>query len=148
MRLYETVFILKPDLAEEETQSWIQRILQVLEQNKGELVRLDEWGLTKLAYNIRKFQKGYYVYAVFLADYPCVKELDRHFKMLEPILRHIIVKLDDRELEKHRKSQEAKEKEAVEKPSVDEEGEAPVEAVEAGREESENSNQVAGEVTE
>ncbi len=145
MRLYETVFILKPDLTEEETQSWIQRILQVLEQNKGELVRLDEWGQTKLAYRIRKFQKGYYVYAVFLADYPCVKELDRHFKMLEPILRHIIVKLDDRELEKHRKAQKAKEKEAVEKPSVNEEGEAPVQE---GREENENSNQVAGEVTE
>ena len=145
MRLYETVFILKPDLTEEETQSWIQRILQVLEQNKGELVRLDEWGQTKLAYRIRKFQKGYYVYAVFLADYPCVKELDRHFKMLEPILRHIIVKLDDRELEKHRKAQKVKEKEAVEKPSVNEEGEAPVQE---GREENENSNQVAGEVTE
>ncbi len=110
MRLYETVFILKPDLTEEETQNWIQRILQVLEQNKGELIRLDEWGLTKLAYRIRKFQKGYYVYAVFLADYPCIQELDRHFKMLEPILRHIIVKLDERELEKHKQAQLAKEK--------------------------------------
>ncbi|RTZ90109.1 MAG: 30S ribosomal protein S6 [Deltaproteobacteria bacterium] len=114
MRLYETVFILKPDLTEEETQSWIQRILQVLEQNKGELIRLDEWGIKKLAYRIRKLQKGYYVYAVFLADYACVKELDRHFKMLEPFLRHIIVKLDDRELEKHRQAQQAKEAQAQE----------------------------------
>ena len=114
MRLYETVFILKPDLTEEETQNWIQRILQVLEQNKGELIRLDEWGLTKLAYRIRKFQKGYYVYAVFLADYACVKELDRHFKMLEPFLRHIIVKLDDRELEVHKQAQLAKEQKAQE----------------------------------
>ena len=114
MRLYETVFILKPDLSGEETQSWIQRILQVLEQNKGELIRLDEWGLTKLAYQIRKFQKGYYVYAVFLADYPCVRELDRHFKMLEPFLRHIIVKLDDGDLEKHRQAQLVKEQRAQE----------------------------------
>ncbi len=125
MRLYETVFILKPDLTEEETQSWIQRILQVLEQNKGELIRLDEWGLTKLAYRIRKFQKGYYVYAVFLADYPCVKELDRHFKMLEPFLRHIIVKLDDRELEKHRAAQEAKERKAQEETAAEESVAAP-----------------------
>jgi small subunit ribosomal protein S6 len=126
MRLYETVFILKPDLTEEETQNWIQRILQVLEQNKGELIRLDEWGLMKLAYQIRKFQKGYYVYAVFLADYPCVRELDRHFKMLEPFLRHIVVKLDDSDLEKHRQAQVAKEQKAHEEEKEKKAPEIPV----------------------
>ncbi|MBW1659846.1 MAG: 30S ribosomal protein S6 [Deltaproteobacteria bacterium] len=130
MRLYETVFILKPDLTEEETQSWIQRILQVLEQNKGELIRLDEWGLTKLAYRIRKFQKGYYVYAVFQADYACVKELDRHFKMLEPFLRHIIVKLDERELEKHKQAQLTKEQKAQEALKAAEAAEEAASAVE------------------
>ena len=105
MRLYETVFILKPDLSEEENQGWIQRIVQVIEQNKGELIRLDEWGTKTLAYKINKFNKGYYSYAVFLGDDTCVRELDRHFKMLDPIIRHIIVKLDERELEKHRKAQ-------------------------------------------
>ncbi len=109
MRLYETVFILKPDLAEGENQNWIQRIVQVIEQNKGELVRLDEWGTKTLAYKIRKFSKGYYTYAVFLGNDKCVNELDRHFKMLDPFIRHIIVKLDDRELEKHRKAQGEKE---------------------------------------
>ena len=109
MRLYETVFILKPDLSEEENQSWIQRIIQVIEQNKGELIRTDEWGTTPLAYKIRKFNKGYYVYAVFMASDTCVRELDRHFKMLDPFLRHIIVKLDERELEKHKQAQLAKE---------------------------------------
>ncbi len=134
MRLYETVFILKPDLTEEETKSWIQRILQVLEQNKGELIRLDEWGIKKLAYSIRKLQKGYYVYAVFQADYACVKELDRHFKMLEPFLRHIIVKLDDRELETHKQAQLAKERKAEETAAetttgaASAEGEKPAEA--------------------
>ncbi len=108
MRLYETVFILKPDLTEEENQTWIQRILQVIEQNKGELIRLDEWGTKTLAYKIRKFSKGYYVYAVFRGDDTCIGELDRHFKMLEPFIRHIIVKLDDRELDKHRQAQQDK----------------------------------------
>lgn len=109
MRLYETLFILRPDLTDEESRSWIQRIVQVIEQNKGEIVRLDEWGMTKLAYPIRKFQKGYYTYVVFMADYQCIRELERHFKMLEPVLRHIVVKLDDRELEKHKRAQLAKE---------------------------------------
>jgi len=109
MRLYETLFILRPDLSDEESRSWIQRIVQVIEQNKGEIVRLDEWGVVKLAYTIRKFQKGNYIYAVFMADYQCLRELERHFKMLEPVLRHIIVKLDDRELEKHKQAQMARE---------------------------------------
>ena len=118
MRLYETVFILKPDLSEEENKSWIQRIIQVIEQNKGELIRLDEWGIKTLAYKIRKFSKGYYVYAVFLATDTCISELDRHFKMLDPFIRHIIVKLDDRELEKHRKAQQEKiAKETMEQPA-------------------------------
>jgi len=117
MRLYETVFILKPDLTEEENQTWIQRIVQVIEQNHGELIRLDEWGPKTLAYKIRKFSKGYYVYAVFMGDDTCVGELDRHFKMLEPFIRHIIVKLDDRELDKHRKAQQDKTaKEPAEQP--------------------------------
>ncbi len=127
MRLYETVFILKPDLTEEENQNAIQRIVQVIEQNKGELVRLDEWGIKTLAYKVRKFSKGYYVYAVFLGDNPCVNELDRHFKMLDPFMRHIIVKLDDRELEHHRKAQsdKAAEKEATPEREAASEKEAP-----------------------
>ncbi len=125
MRLYETVFILKPDLSEEENQSWIQRIIQVIEQNKGELIRLDEWGNTALAYKIRKFNKGYYVYAVFMASDTCVSELDRHFKMLDPFLRHIIVKLDERELEKHKQAQLAKEAAVREVPPLQEVSEVP-----------------------
>ena len=105
MNLYETIFILKPDLPEEENQQWIQRVLQVIEQNNGELVRLDMWGLEKLAYSIKKFQKGYFVYAVFKGPYACIQEMDRHFKMLDPFLRHLIVKLDDREFEKHQKAE-------------------------------------------
>jgi len=105
MNLYETIFILKPDLTEEENQQWIQRVLQVIEQNNGELVRLDTWGLEKLAYSIKKYPKGYFVYAVFQGPYACIQEMDRHFKMLDPFLRHLIVKLDDRELEKHQKAE-------------------------------------------
>lgn len=128
MRLYETIFILRPDLSEEETKELIQRIVQVIEQNKGELIRMDEWGLSTLAYKIRKFSKAYYVYSVFMGDYQCVRELERHFKMLDPVLRHLIVKLDERELETHKQAQMAKERASKVEPTAGETPEGPVPA--------------------
>ena len=116
MNLYETVFILKPDLSEEENQQWIQRVIQVVEQNNGEIIRLDHWGVTKLAYDIKKFEKGYFVYAVFKGPYACIQEMDRHFKMLDPFLRHLIIKLDEKELEKHLKAEMVKKAAVPESP--------------------------------
>ncbi|MGZ4886131.1 MAG: 30S ribosomal protein S6, partial [Candidatus Aminicenantales bacterium] len=65
MRQYETGFVLSPTLSEEETTQFIQQMAAIVAQKKGRLVRQDVWGKRRLAYTIRKFSEGVYVFLTY-----------------------------------------------------------------------------------
>ncbi len=90
---YETIFVINPSLNEEETQAVVERFTGLIAEN-GEIEKVDQWGKRRLAYEIQDFSEGYYVYVTFQAkpDFPA--ELDRIYKITDPIIRSIIVALD------------------------------------------------------
>ena len=60
MRKYETIFILDPDLEEEQAQSVIEKVKGIITQTNGEILKVEDWGKRKLAYEVKKKPKGHY----------------------------------------------------------------------------------------
>ncbi len=88
-RLYELMFILDPDLEEQEREEVIERVKGEI---KGEVEAVDKWEKRKLAYPINKKREGYYVVMQFKTDAGSIGELDRFLKLEERILRHMIIR--------------------------------------------------------
>lgn len=96
MRTYEIMFILKPDLTEEEIAESKDRLKNLIAQNKGEFKQeLDGWGKKRLAYSIQDYSEGIYVVWHFNGETETVNELDRIIKISDNFLRHIIIRLEE-----------------------------------------------------
>jgi len=95
-RLYETTFIIRPDLEEPQVEAIQELIKDQLAKAKAPQVRWETWGKRKLAYSINKFSKGVYFYVLYLADNTVVAKLERTMRHHEDILRWLSVSvLDD-----------------------------------------------------
>ena len=92
---YEAVYILKPDLSEEQIQALVERFKGVVEAN-GTVSEVDEWGKRRLAYPINDLMEGYYVLMTFTAAAAAVPaELDRIFRITDGVMRSMIVCKDE-----------------------------------------------------
>lgn len=94
-RKWETLFIIHPDRVPEKDQV-LEKVKEIIKSKEGDVLKVDEWGLRKLAYPIAKRKNGYYVLMEFygLADTP--KALEDYFRIDERVVRFIVVKLEDR----------------------------------------------------
>ncbi len=95
MRHYETIFIVHPELTEEDTAGVVEKFRGILEQGGGFLVKEDHWGRRRLAYTVKKQNKGYFVLFEYGAESSAVDEMERNFKIDEQVIRYLTVKLDD-----------------------------------------------------
>src|SRR5438552_510666 len=93
MRTYEVLFILSPQVPEEETASLITDFKRVAESTGAKLTNEEAWGRRRLAYPIQKFTEGNYHLFVFDSD-GSLSELDRRMRNSDRILRHMIVRTD------------------------------------------------------
>jgi small subunit ribosomal protein S6 len=101
MRRYETVAIIDPEIQEENRQPVFQRIQDIIHQDNGFLVELDEWGTKKLAYEIKSKPRGFYVCINYCGTGPTVDELERFFRIDDRVLKFLTVMLEeDIDLEK------------------------------------------------
>ncbi len=91
MKSYEVLYIVKP-IDEDVYSATIEKIEKVIADNGGELVKTDNWGKKRLAYEVQDFNDGYYALTTFNAEPATVKELDRVMKITEEILRHMIIR--------------------------------------------------------
>jgi len=139
MRRYETFVIIDPDLSQDQRDQVIQRVEELIGQMDGFLVFTDDWGERKLAYDIKKRSRGYYVRFDYAGLSPLVNEIERFFRIDDRALKYMTVLLDKAvDLEKIKAEKaEAASKAEIEKASktVPEgaetapvAGEAPVEA--------------------
>ena len=96
LRKYETVFVLRPDLPDEEMERVHTRTVAAVTENGGLEIAYQDWGKKRMAYPIQKSLKGNYIYFRYLSDGRAVNELERQLKVMDPVLRHITVKLADR----------------------------------------------------
>jgi len=94
MRRYETIAILDPDLPEEGRAPVFDRLTQLIPAQNGFLVKLDEWGARRLAYDIKKKSRGYYVCIDLCGDGAVVNEMERFFRIDDRVLKYMTVVLD------------------------------------------------------
>lgn len=96
MKLYETMFILKPTLVEEEIKSRIDFFKEVITKNGGEIETCLDMGMRNLAYEIKKNKRGYYFVIYFKAQSSLILELERNYRINEEILRFIVLKYESK----------------------------------------------------
>ncbi|SFL86306.1 30S ribosomal protein S6 [Halanaerobium salsuginis] len=93
-RAYETTFVLKPDLEDEEKQNILQRVKDTILAHEGEVTDVDAWGKRQLAYEIKDYRSGDYTILAFDAKTSVVNELERIFKIMDGVLRYLVVRND------------------------------------------------------
>ena len=90
-RAYETTIIFNAHLSQEQLDANVEKYLQIIQKEDGDIKLVDRWGKRRLAYEIAKKQYGYYVYIRFNAPGTAVQAMERDFKLDETILRHLTV---------------------------------------------------------
>ncbi|OQY15638.1 MAG: 30S ribosomal protein S6 [Desulfobacterium sp. 4572_20] len=95
MNHYETIYIVNPTLDDDALKEAIEKFSDLIKKLKGFIVKVNEWGKRKLAYELKQFDKGYYVVLDFCALPKMVRELERNLKLDERILKYITVKIDE-----------------------------------------------------
>lgn len=95
MRTYEIMFILKPDLPEEENERLVSQMESVVTSTGGTLHRAERMGRRRLAYTIEKNRDGYFVLFVIDCETPTVRELERRLKVSDPVMKYLTVRVDE-----------------------------------------------------
>jgi SSU ribosomal protein S6P len=90
MKKYECVYVINPNLDEEQTKAVIERFNNLVSQH-GQLESTEEWGKRKLAYEVQKQKEGYYVLMTFSANPDFPAELERNFRIAEEVIRYLVV---------------------------------------------------------
>jgi small subunit ribosomal protein S6 len=96
MRRYETIYIVNPNVSDEEYHEINKKYSNLIESRNGIVVKTQEWGKQRMAYPVKKFYNGFYFLLDFCADSGVTAELVRNFKIDERILKHQTIKLADK----------------------------------------------------
>ncbi len=143
MRQYETIFVINPTLVEETYREVVNKFKNVIEKQKGVIVKVEEWGNQRLAYTLKKFDKGFYVLFNYCADAGVTAEFERELKLDDRILLYQTAKLaegvDPQALI-------AKEKEGKKEPQARESQETPTQEMPAENDRDQSAQEVKSNV--
>ncbi len=95
MNRYETIYIVNPNLDADSLGEVVAKFSDLTQKLKGFIVKINEWGKRKLAYEVKRFDKGYYVVLDFCGHPGMVKELERNLNLDDRILKYLTVKIDE-----------------------------------------------------
>lgn len=125
MRKYETVFILDPDVKDQARTDLFDRVKNIITKENGILLDFDEWGNRKLAYEIKKKLRGFYVCITYGGTGSLVKELERNLRLSDDVLKFMTLLLSDdvtvEQLEEEAKENQDKLSKETESKSVEKE---------------------------
>ena len=89
---YEVVFIVRPDVADDAIKGIIQKVKEAVEGLNGRVNRVDEWGKRKMAFQIKKYSEGYYIFVDISSTPAASKEVERILRLNEDVIRYQTVK--------------------------------------------------------
>ncbi len=115
MRVYEELFIVKPDSPEEEVDGYIEQVKTLITNGKGTVDKVDKWGVRKLAYRVAKYSEGNYTLIVFSSGPELVREIERRMRVTDMVIKFITVRIDEKQ-KKIEKRKKAREKRAARRP--------------------------------
>jgi small subunit ribosomal protein S6 len=95
---YELVFVVHPDRTDEEARKAADRLKDVVAREGGEVMKVEEWGKRKLAYEVRKQSKGTYFLMLFSGDGRIINEVERTCRISDDTLRYLTVQVDEKAL--------------------------------------------------
>lgn len=123
-RTYELMFIVRPDMSEEDQDKLISNLENAVSSSGGRVVHMEKMGKRRLAYTVRKFNDGVYILLTFEGSGGLVHELERRLRVSEPVIKFLSVRIDQEQkrLDKVKAAREARRKAAL----------APAPAAEAG----------------
>jgi small subunit ribosomal protein S6 len=116
MRVYEELFIVKPDAPEEEVNAFIDQLKALITTAKGTVDKVDNWGIRKLAYRVSKYAEGHFILIQFSAAPDAVKEIERRLRVTDMVINFITVRIDEKQ-KKIDKRKKAREKRAARRPA-------------------------------
>ncbi len=116
MRIYEQLFIVRPDAAQEEIDSFLEQITGVIAAGGGNVRKVEKWGIRKLAYPVEKRHEGYYVLLEYGSAPDVVKEIERRFRVSDLVLKYLTVRIDQK-LKWLEKRKRERERRAQQKPA-------------------------------
>jgi small subunit ribosomal protein S6 len=96
VRKYEIMYIIRPNIEDEAKKALVERFNNVLVDNGAEITETKDWGKRRFAYEIQDFRDGYYEIIKVAAEPAAVEEFSRLAKINESILRHIVIKEEEK----------------------------------------------------
>jgi len=125
MRYYETIYIVNPTLPDEDYAEVLNKFNQLVDKHKGVLIKVDEWGKQRMAYEVNKYDKGSYVLLNYCGEPKITAEIERELKLDDRILLYQTLKMADNVdpkellLKESKKASEAKKGQDLEKEEVE-----------------------------
>ena len=98
MNYYENALILNENLPEAELRAALERIKGVMQDAGGKVVKTDEWGMRRLAYEMDRHKRGFYIFIVFKAPPTAVRKLEEFYKVFDPVMKYMVIKLGAKEV--------------------------------------------------
>ncbi len=97
MNIYENIVILNASPSDEDLESSTNKIRDLITSSGGEILKVDVWGRRKLANEIKKQRKGFYVLFTFRAPSSLTRKLEDYYKVFDPVIKYMIIKLEKKQ---------------------------------------------------
>ena len=107
MKIYETGFLLAPNLSEDDTEKLISQMAEVVSQKEGKLIRQEKWGKRRMAYSIKRWSEAFYVFFHYEGKPDIPVELERRFKQTDAVLRYLTLQKEPREATRRKRKKAA-----------------------------------------
>jgi len=111
-RIYELMFIVRPDMTDEDLDKLISTLTSVVPTSGGSVQRVDKMGKRRLAYTVRRFHEGIYILMVVEGGGAVIHELERRLRVTEPVIKFLTVRIDEEQkrLDKIKQLRDARKK--------------------------------------
>ncbi len=107
MHIYENLVILDASLPDDEINAAIGKIKDVITNAGGEVIKAESWGRRKLAYEIKKHNKGVYALLVYKTPPAVIRKLEDYYKVFDPVIKYMVIKLGRKQVKQLEAAQAA-----------------------------------------
>jgi small subunit ribosomal protein S6 len=142
LHTYEFLYIVSPEVEEEDLEAVVARIGQMITDGGGQVLHLESWGRKRLAYQIRKFREGHYILTYLELDPGAVSQLRARLALTEEVIRYLLVRTEEapREVAPAATQEEPPPAEALEAEPASEPAEEPAEPEPAEEQEAQDAD--------
>ena len=112
MNIYENIVIMNASLSDEEINTAISKIKDLIINAGGEVIKAESWGRRKLAYEIKKQNKGLYALFIYKTPPATIRKLEEFYKVFDPVIKYMVIKLGPKQVKHLEKAQAAEAEQA------------------------------------